>query len=136
MDDGSDKPIALSSCMLRERMLKECLAIVFGSRCSTTFSLAVNSQSTPTISHCKHLFSESRPVPAMASARMQRWALTLNAYKYTITYKSGANHANADVLSRLPLSAVPLPLPGETILLVDTLQGSPVPFHYTDQTID
>ena len=76
----------------------------------------------------QHLFSESRPVPAMASARIQRWALTLSAYKYTITYKPGADHANADMLSRLPLSEVPsdVPLPGETILLMDTLQGSPV----------
>ena len=39
----------------------------------------------------------------MASARIQRWALTLAAYHYDINYKSGKTNANADVLNRLPL---------------------------------
>ena len=61
----------------------------------------------------------------MASARIQRWALTLSAYSYTITYKPGGDHINADVLSRLPLSETPsdVPLPGETVLLSDTFHG-------------
>ena len=76
----------------------------------------------------QHLFSASRPVPTLASARIQRWALMLVAYSYSIAYKPGAEHANADVLSRLPLQVVPanIPLPGETILLLDSLQSSPV----------
>ena len=40
----------------------------------------------------------------MAAARMQRWALLLSAHEYTIQYRKGALHANADGLSRLPLS--------------------------------
>ena len=73
----------------------------------------------------QHLFSESRSIPAMASARIQRWALTLSAYSYTISYKPGSRNATADVLSRLPLPEVPAntPLPGETVLLLETLQG-------------
>ena len=43
----------------------------------------------------------------MASARIQWWALTLSAYTYTIQYKAGKDHANADVLSRLPLEDAP-----------------------------
>ena len=43
-----------------------------------------------------HLFSESQGIPAMASARLQRWALTLQVYK------CGKDNANADVLSHLP----------------------------------
>ena len=63
------------------------------------------------------LFSETRPIPAMASARIQRWALTLSTYSYTIAYKPGGDHINADVLSRLPLPEAPseVPLPGETV---------------------
>ena len=36
-----------------------------------------------------HLFDSSRAIPQLASARIQRWALTLSAYSYTIEYKSG-----------------------------------------------
>ena len=38
-----------------------------------------------------HLFSETKTIPAMAWARIERWALmiTLAAYKYNIKYKSG-----------------------------------------------
>ena len=43
----------------------------------------------------------------MASARLQRWALTLSAYTYTIKYKSGKQQGNADTLSRFPLADVP-----------------------------
>ena len=50
------------------------------------------------------LFNESRQVPVMASARIQRWALILGAYNYRIYHKPGALLSNADGLSRLPLS--------------------------------
>ena len=50
-----------------------------------------------------HIFGESQSVPVMASARLQRWALTLSSYTYNIKYKSGKNQGNADALSRLPL---------------------------------
>lgn len=42
-------------------------------------------------------------VPALAAARLQRWALLLAAYQYDIRYKSSAEHANADGLSQLPV---------------------------------
>ena len=38
----------------------------------------------------------------MASARIQKWALTLAAYRYNIKYKSGSTLNNADAFSRLP----------------------------------
>ena len=40
----------------------------------------------------------------MASSRIQRWALKLSAYQYSICYKSGKTLQNADALSRLPMS--------------------------------
>ena len=39
----------------------------------------------------------------MTSGRIQRSALTLGVYDYSIKFKQGKANANADALSRLPL---------------------------------
>ena len=134
LEDGSDQPIAFASRTLApaERKYaqidKEALAIVFGVKRFHNFlfgrSFTILSDHKP----LQHLLGETRAVPAMASARIQRWALTLGAYNYGIAYKPGKEHANADGLSRLPLPETPtqIPLPGETVLLMDTLANSPV----------
>ena len=56
------------------------------------------------------LFNEKKAIPTMAAARIQRWALTLAARKYTVEYQPGAEHSNVDKLSRLPLLIAPIPL--------------------------
>ena len=45
-------------------------------------------------------------VPPLAAARLQRWALLLSAYEYDLEFRPTAQHANADGLSRLPLSVI------------------------------
>lgn len=64
----------------------------------------------------------------MASSRIQRWALLLGGYDYSIRYKAGRQHANADLFSRLPLpeSPVKVPVPPETVMLMESLSSSPV----------
>eukprot|EP00731_Ephydatia_muelleri_P032715 Em0024g259a len=47
----------------------------------------------------RYLFSESRPVPAMVSARIQRWALILSAYNYCIVQRSAREQHYADGLA-------------------------------------
>ena len=42
-------------------------------------------------------------IPTLAAARIQRWALILSAYTHWIEFRPIAQHANADMLSRLPL---------------------------------
>ena len=44
-------------------------------------------------------------IPALAAARMQRWALLLAAYTYDICFRPTQSHGNADALSRLPVKA-------------------------------
>ena len=48
------------------------------------------------------LFAETKPIPTMAAARIQRWALLLSSYQYSMIFRKGANNGNADCLSRLP----------------------------------
>ena len=65
----------------------------------------------------------------MAASRLQRWALTLSAYEYTIVYRPGRDQAHADALSRLPLPECPtiVPVPGDLLLLSEHLNNvSPV----------
>ena len=65
-------------------------------------------------------------IPSQVAPRIQRWALTLSSYEYEISYKAGQTNGNADGLSRLPLPVMPdsVPLPGETILLMEHLEGT------------
>ncbi len=73
----------------------------------------------------KHLFKEDSATPVMASARIQR---CLGGYDYTIEYKPGAEHSNADCMYRLPLPDAPksvTTLP-DTIVVLQSLEVSPV----------
>ena len=74
------------------------------------------------------LLSERKGVPTQAAPRIQRWALTLAAYEYQISYKAGVSNGNADALSRLPMAAAlaEVPQPGETVLLMEHLEGTTV----------
>ena len=134
MPDGTEQPIAFASRSLSKAELKyahldkEGLAIVFGVKKFHQYlfgrKFTIYSDHKP----LQHIFAESRPIPSLASARIQRWALTLSAYNYQIKYKPGKDNSNADVFSRLPLpeSPVTVPLPGETVFLMDTLENTPV----------
>ena len=75
-----------------------------------------------------YILDESKSIPSMASARMQRWALTLSAYTYSIKYRKGKDMCNADALSRLPLTDHPesIPKPPETIALLEHLASVPL----------
>ena len=134
MSDGTERPIAFSSRTLTpaerkySQLDKEALAIVFGVK---RFHQYLYGRQFVIISDHKplmHIFNTSKAIPNMASARIQRWAITLSAYTYTINYKSGKEHANADAMSRLPLTD-PLPEvpdPPEMVLLMEHLASTPV----------
>ena len=74
------------------------------------------------------LFQERKAISSHASACIQRWTLTLAAYKYTFTTHSTTAHANDDAMSRLPLTDTikMTPVPAEMILTIDYLQEAPI----------
>ena len=134
MQDGQERPIAFASRTLNpaekkySQLEKEGLAIVFA---VTKFHFYLYGQQfTIRSDHqpLSFLFSESKGIPLMASSRIQRWALTLSAYKYSISYKAGKSLQNADALSRLPLPVTSNHdgLPGDVVHLIDHLSTTTI----------
>ena len=123
MEDGSEKPIAYTSRSLSPsekkyaQLDKEGLAIVFGVIKFRQYLLGrrftILTDHKPLI----HIFGEHRVIPPMASSRIQRWALIFSAYNNSVAYRAGKDPANADVFSRLPLSAAPVNVPLVVLLL-------------------
>ena len=52
---------------------------------------------------------------------MQRWTVILQAYNYQVEYRSSAEHANADALSRLPCDIRPMKEEAEIFSGLDEL---------------
>ena len=71
------------------------------------------------------LFNEDKAVPAQASSCIQRWALLLASYEYTIVYRSTTKHSNADAMSRLLLPKT-TPVPAELVLMIENLDEAPI----------
>ena len=134
MEDGSERPIAFASRTLAKpeqrysQLDKEGLAIVFGVTRFRQYLLGRHFSLLSDHKPLQYLFGEARGIPQMASARIQRWALLLGAYDYSIVYKPGKEHSNADMLSRLPLPSYPgeVPVPTETVLLMECMQTGPL----------
>ncbi|XP_024921034.1 uncharacterized protein K02A2.6-like [Cynoglossus semilaevis] len=134
MGDGSEKPIGYASRTLTaaekgySQLEKEGLAVVFAVKRFHQYlygrPFTIHTDHKPLMS----LFGETRCIPPLASARIQRWALKLSAYQYTIVYRAGKDNANADALSRLPLPETPVTtcVPPETIFLLEKLSETPV----------
>ena len=133
-DDGIVHPIAFASRTLSPAEKKyaqvdrEGLAIVFAVLKFRQYLLGRHFEIKTDHKPLIHLFSPARATSQMASARVQRWALILSGYDYDISHKSGQSNQDADALSRLPLPDSPadVPLPGESVLLLQNLQESPV----------
>ena len=132
--EEGERPVAFASRSLSTaekkyaHLDKEGLAIIFGVKKFHGYLFGRRFEIRSDHKPLQYLFDNTKAVPQLASARLQRWALILSAYNYTISYKPGAQHANADSLSRLPLPESPVKTspPADIILLMDTLQASPV----------
>ena len=134
MANGDERPICFASRTLTaaeckySQLDKEALAIVFGVKKHHQYLYGRRFELKTDHKPLTHIFSESKATPTMASGRIQRWALTLGAYSYTIQYRKGDENSNADALSRLPLAGPTKepPKPAEMIHLMEYLDTSPV----------
>ena len=134
MENQDERPLVYASRSLNtaergySQVEKESLAIIFGVKKSHQYlygkQFTIVTDHKPLIG----LLNESKAIPTLAAARLQRWALTLAAYQYKIIYKAGNQHGNADALSRLPLPEAPRTedAPEEVVLLMEHLEQTPV----------
>ena len=103
--EDDELPIAFASRSLApaeknySQIDKEALAIVFGVKHFHQYLFGRHFMIKSDHKPLQHLLGERKGVPAMASARVQRWALTLSAYNYTVQYVPGKDNANANVFS-------------------------------------
>ena len=135
---GEERPIAYASRTLTaseknySQLEKEALSLIFGVKkfhqylYGRRFTLYTDHKPLTTI------LGPKRGVPPIAAARLQRWALFLSAYNYSIEFKSTTAHANADCLSRLPLptssksSSASQTVPNADIFVVRQIEALPV----------
>lgn len=118
--DGVERPVCFASRSLNSaernysQLEKEALALVYALR---QFHFYVWGQTGLTLvtdhKPLLGLFSPNKIIPPMASGRVQRWSLLLQAYNFRLVHRSGALLGTADALSRLPLPS--------------TTESSPVP---------
>ena len=131
MENGDEKPVCYISRTLSAaeknyaHIEKEGLALVF----------AVKKLHQYLYGHCFKLytdhkpllglFGENKPIPPLAAARVQRWAIFLSAYRYELDYRAGSANSNADCLSRLPINALlgDYSVAGNVVNMMDLIQA-------------
>ena len=107
-EDGQEQPIAFALRTLApaerkySQLEKETVAIVFAVKRFHHYLFGRHFVILSDHKPLQHIFKETSATPAIASSRIQRWAL-VGGNDYSIRYNAGRQHANADLFSRLPL---------------------------------
>lgn len=132
--NGEDKPILFASGTLSKteqnysQLEKEALAIVFAVKKFHKYLFGREFTLVSDHQPLQYIFGKHKNIPVTAASRIQRWALILSGYRYSIVYKKGSLISNADALSRLPNS--------ESTNVSDTLYSfnleESVPLSYVD----
>ncbi|CAK1578726.1 unnamed protein product [Parnassius mnemosyne] len=111
-DDGHERPLAFASRSLTtsernySQIQKEATAIIFGVK---KFHQFLYGRSEPFILKTDHrplvsIFDTKTGIPITTALRLQRYAIILSAYNYTVQYVSSDKNVVADYFSRSPLT--------------------------------
>ena len=109
MEDGSERLIAFTSLTLTKaernysQIDKEALALVWGVKKFHLYLFGRHFTLVTDHEPLTSIFNPKKGKPAMTVARLQRYALFLAGFEYSIEYKKTTQHGNADGLSRLLL---------------------------------
>ena len=110
--NGDEQPVAYASRTLStpeknySQIEKEALSLIFGLRKFHQYLYARNLTIVTDHKPLLAILGPKKNIPALAAARMQRWALLLSAHNYKLEYRPTQAHGNADGLSRLPVAQV------------------------------
>ena len=121
MEDGSEHPIGFVSRTLNvseknySQMDKEGAAVVFGLKKFPKYlfgrRLKIVTDHKPLLT----LFGEEKQVPVI-----------MRAYEYSMQYRPGKEHMNADCFSRLPLPDTEAADPEDRVLMIEELENCSV----------
>ena len=106
--DGSEKPIEYASRKLSEsecrysQIDKEALGIIWAVRRFHYYLYGREFDLVTDHMPLTHIFNRNKGISEMSSNRLSRYALILMNYNYKIRYRNTRDHANCDMLSRLP----------------------------------
>ena len=109
--NGSERPIAYASRTLNQhekmysQLDKEGLSTIFGVQKFTQYLYGRHFTLTTDNKALSRIIHPNTAIPNIAAARLVRWSVILAAYDYEIELKPTQKHLNADMLSRLPVSA-------------------------------
>ena len=104
--DNSERPIACASRTLSKtergysQLDREALALVFGVKLFHQYVYGRDFELYTDHRPLTYIFGSKRGIPHMTAARVQRWAVFLTAYDFTIKHIEGAKNVVADSLSR------------------------------------
>ncbi|XP_048488048.1 uncharacterized protein LOC105383898 isoform X1 [Plutella xylostella] len=112
--DGEERPLAYASRSLStseknySQIQKEATAIVFGVK---KFHQYLYGRQEPFILKTDHrpllsIFGKKNGISVMAASRLQRYAIFLSAYNYTVQFISSENNVVADFFSRAPIPEI------------------------------
>ena len=82
---------------------KEALAVIWGVKRFHLYLFGLHFTLITDHKPLTTIFSPQRPMSATAASRLQRQALFLSTYSYSIKYRGTTQHSNTDALSRLPM---------------------------------
>ncbi|UYV85054.1 hypothetical protein LAZ67_X004411 [Cordylochernes scorpioides] len=107
--DGNERPIYFISRTLSQaerkysQIDKECLSIIWALKKFNNYLFGRKFELITDNKSLHHILNPKREISSNMSARLQRWALILSSYNFTIECRKTGDHGNANGLSRLPL---------------------------------
>ena len=125
--DGTERPIEFVSRKLTEterrysQLDREALAVIWTLKKFHKYVYAVPFELVTDNKPLQYILHQSKCIPEMVVSRLQRWALILANYDYTISYRPTGKHANADVCSRFPLQNQELAVTHPDSLICDSV---------------